>query len=167
MLLSRRAGGSMRDSQSLLEQLLAVGGRRITVEDVNNLLGTASDERLSRLADTWWRAMPRRPLSISMPPRPAGVDTGQLLDQLLVYFRDLMVAAVGGSGDIAAAIRSRFAEAIGGRAGQQLGLQTVLAAMQVLDHTIARLRLARRGAFWRNRRRCVFANWPIWKNCRR
>ena len=37
----------MRDSQSLLEQLLAVGHRQITADDVNELLGIAPAERLS------------------------------------------------------------------------------------------------------------------------
>src|SRR5215813_7536087 len=40
-IIARRAAGSMRDSQSLLEQLLAFGGQRITVADVHALLGTA------------------------------------------------------------------------------------------------------------------------------
>src|SRR6185436_16918529 len=38
-VIARRAAGSMRDSQSLLEQLLAFGGDKITVSDVHSLLG--------------------------------------------------------------------------------------------------------------------------------
>src|SRR3954447_26530473 len=49
-ILASRAAGSMRDSQSLLEQLLAVGGKKITAADVNQLLGIAPAERLSGLA---------------------------------------------------------------------------------------------------------------------
>src|SRR4051812_4873275 len=48
-ILASRAAGSMRDSQSLLEQLLAVGHKKITAEDVNQLLGIAPAERLSGL----------------------------------------------------------------------------------------------------------------------
>ena len=43
-LVARRAGGSMRDAQSLLDQLLAFGGDRLTAEQVHRLLGTASDD---------------------------------------------------------------------------------------------------------------------------
>ena len=46
-ILARRAAGSMRDSQSLLEQLLAFGSRQITVADVHRLLGTAGSERIA------------------------------------------------------------------------------------------------------------------------
>src|SRR4051812_41120883 len=49
--VARRATGSMRDAQSLLEQLLSSAGPRLTVERVHALLGTASDERLFDLID--------------------------------------------------------------------------------------------------------------------
>ena len=45
-IVARRAGGSLRDAQSLLDRLLASGSPLLTVEVVNGLLGTASDERL-------------------------------------------------------------------------------------------------------------------------
>ncbi|HVU87788.1 MAG TPA: DNA polymerase III subunit gamma/tau [Pirellulales bacterium] len=144
VLLSRRAGGSMRDSQSLLEQLLAVGGREITVDDVNHLLGTASDERLSRMAGHLVARDAAAAIAELDAAASSGVDSGQLLDQLLVYFRDLMVAAVGGSGEIL--LQSDPAlQKLAAEQAQQLGLQTVLAAMQVLDHTLARLRYSTQG----------------------
>ncbi|MCU0714064.1 MAG: DNA polymerase III subunit gamma/tau, partial [Pirellula sp.] len=46
-LVARRAAGSMRDSQSLLEQLLSFCGDRIRVEDVHSMLGTADETRLA------------------------------------------------------------------------------------------------------------------------
>ena len=50
-LVARRAGGSMRDAQSLFDQLLAFGSDHIAAEDVHRLLGTAPDERLVELVD--------------------------------------------------------------------------------------------------------------------
>ena len=49
-LLARRAAGSMRDSQSLLEQLPSFGGTSITVETVHALLGTADAGCVAELA---------------------------------------------------------------------------------------------------------------------
>ncbi|HEY4308592.1 MAG TPA: DNA polymerase III subunit gamma/tau [Pirellulales bacterium] len=144
VLLSRRAGGSMRDSQSLLEQLLAVGGKQITVDDVNNLLGTASDERLSRLAGHLVARDAAAAIADLDAAAAEGVDTGQLLDQLLVYFRDLMVAAVGGSSEILLQT-DPTSQRLAIEQAEQLGLQTVMAAMQILDHTIARLRYSTQG----------------------
>ena len=48
-VLARRAAGSMRDSQSLLEQLLSFASQRITVADVHGMLGTAGDQRLTAI----------------------------------------------------------------------------------------------------------------------
>src|SRR4029434_5266350 len=48
-IIARRAAGSMRDSQSLLEQLLSFGGKSISVQDVHAMLGTAKSSRLASL----------------------------------------------------------------------------------------------------------------------
>src|SRR5207253_11142535 len=48
-LLARRAGGSMRDAQSLLDQLLAFGNDRLTTDQVHQMLGTAGDDRIVAL----------------------------------------------------------------------------------------------------------------------
>src|SRR5262249_17506132 len=48
--IARRAGGSMRDAQSLLDQLLAFGGERLSADQVHHLLGTAGDDRILGLA---------------------------------------------------------------------------------------------------------------------
>src|SRR5262249_42288529 len=68
-----------------------------------------------------------------------GVDVGQLLDQLLGYFRDVMTACVGCSPDMFLNV-SRSEQKQVQEAGQKLGLATVLAAMQIVDQTLARLR---------------------------
>ena len=49
-LVARRTGGSMRDAQSLLDQLLAFGGERLTAEQVHKLLGTAPDDVIAGIA---------------------------------------------------------------------------------------------------------------------
>ncbi len=60
-VLARRAAGSMRDSQSLLEQLLSFASERITVADVHGMLGTAGDQRLTAHREGIWSSgTPRR-----------------------------------------------------------------------------------------------------------
>src|SRR5947208_2456502 len=49
-LVARRAGGSMRDAQSLLDQLLAFSKDKLTAARVHQLLGTANEERVAGLA---------------------------------------------------------------------------------------------------------------------
>jgi DNA polymerase-3 subunit gamma/tau len=134
----------MRDSQSLLEQLLAFGGPRITLDDVHRMLGTAGDRRLSQLA----RHLADRNAAGALAELDAavaeGVDIGPLLDQLLGYFRDMMVAAVGCPAE-SLLYASSSEQAAMMAAGKQLGLETVLAVMQILDQTISRLRYSTHG----------------------
>jgi DNA polymerase-3 subunit gamma/tau len=138
-VLARRAAGSMRDSQSLLEQLLAFGGERITVTEVHAMLGTAGGDRLGALVTHLVKRNAAAALADLDGALAEGVDVGQLLDQLVGYFRDVMTACVGCD-------QTAFLHAYGDeqqrvrQAAEQLGVETVLAIMQIIDQTLARLR---------------------------
>ncbi len=138
-ILARRAAGSMRDSQSLLEQILAIGGERITAADVHALLGTAGEARLTTLVDHLLGRDAAAAIADLDSAASEGVDVGQLLEQLLGYFRDVMVTAVGCPAEAllhtAPAQHAYLAEA-----GRRAGLETVLAIMQIIDHTLSRMR---------------------------
>ncbi len=140
-LLARRATGSMRDAQSLLEQLLAFSSEKITVDHVHSMLGTAGDQRLARLIDCLVRRQPAEALAELDAAAGEGVDLALLVEQILYYLRDCMAASLGCSPDT-----FLYASPTGGprvaETGKRLGLQTVLAAMQILDHTLARLRFS-------------------------
>jgi DNA polymerase-3 subunit gamma/tau len=143
-ILARRANGSMRDSQSLLEQLLAFGERKITTADVHAMLGTAGEVRLSELV----AHLAARNLAAVISDLDAalaeGVDVGQLLEQLLGYLRDALTASVGCSSDTFLHTSPAEAEHLG-QLGKQLGVESILAMMQILDHTLQRLRYSTQG----------------------
>jgi DNA polymerase-3 subunit gamma/tau len=140
-VIARRAAGSMRDSQSLLEQLLAFAPGRITVADVHALLGTAGEERLSALVGHLVARNAAAALAELDAAAHEGVDLAQLVEQLFGYFRDCMLAAVGGPADaLLYAAPGRSGEVA--EAGKRLGLQTILAAMQILDQTLSRMRVS-------------------------
>src|SRR3954465_15708345 len=71
-IIARRAAGSMRDSQSLLEQLLSFGGEKITVADVHSLLGTAHSSRLTAIAN----CIARRDPAAALKEVEAAVNEG-------------------------------------------------------------------------------------------
>lgn len=139
-VLARRAAGSMRDSQSLLEQLLAFAGPKVTVLDVQRMLGTAGDQRLGRLVDCLVQHDAGAALSELDRALAEGVDVGPLLEQLLGYFRDLLVAAVGGSADALLYVPPAEQE-VALSVGRQLGIASILAALNILEQAIVRLRL--------------------------
>jgi DNA polymerase-3 subunit gamma/tau len=143
-ILASRAAGSMRDSQSLLEQLLAVGHERITIADVTELLGIAPAERLHGLVAQLVARNAAGALAEVDAIVRAGVEVGLLLDQLVGYFRDVMAAAVGCSADQMLYALPSQAEEVR-HVSEKLGLSTVLAIGQILDQAAARMRFTMHG----------------------
>ena len=137
--IARRANGSMRDSQSLLEQLLGSAAQSIKVEDVQSLLGTAGTARVGQLVDHLVDHDAAAALSEFDAAFAEGVDPGQLVTQLIDYLRDAMVLAAGGNEKL-----MRYAGPeemnVTTRTAEQFGLETTLAAIAVLDQTLTRMR---------------------------
>lgn len=138
-LLARRAAGSMRDSQSLLEQVLSFSGGRLTVDLVHSMLGTADDARMSELADAIAARDAHAALRLIDAAILGGVDAGQLGEQLLGFFRDMMTAVVGCEAEMlrftSTAMHNRLKEQ-----GTALGLQNILGIVSLLDQALVRLR---------------------------
>jgi DNA polymerase III subunit gamma/tau len=143
-VLARRAAGSMRDSQSLLEQLLAFSPGRITVAEVHGMLGTAGDERLASLLGHVMERNAAGALADLDAALSAGVDAAQFIEQIFGCLRDCMVAAVGCPTDAFLYTSPSGAAGIEA-AGKQLGLGTLLAIMQILDQTLSRMRYSTQG----------------------
>ncbi len=138
-LLARRAAGSMRDSQSLLEQLLSFGDNHLTTADVHAMLGTAPAGRLAEIVDHLIARDAASALTDVESAIGEGIDVGQLAEQLLGYFRDMMAAQVGCHADLM--LHSAPADFAGLRdAAQQMGLQTILAVVQIIDQAVTRMR---------------------------
>jgi DNA polymerase-3 subunit gamma/tau len=138
-ILARRAAGSMRDGQSLLEQLLSFAPGRITAADVHGMLGTANDERLGSLAGDLAAHRPAAALAELDAAVQEGVDPAQLLEQLFGYLRDCLVAAAGCPAEVLLYASPASYEQVT-TIGKQFGTGTLLAATQILDHSLARLR---------------------------
>ena len=145
LLLARRAAGSMRDSQSLLEQLLAFCGDRLTSEHIHTLLGTASVGRLFEIADHISHRDAAKALTTFEKSRLEGVDAGQFAEQLITFYRDVMVVLVGGGAELFQLAADDESEQLSELA-QSLGLEATLAIIQILDQTLSRLRQSTHGS---------------------
>ncbi|MGL6226814.1 MAG: DNA polymerase III subunit gamma/tau [Thermoguttaceae bacterium] len=93
--LARRAAGSMRDAQSLLEQLLSFAPEHIRINDVHEMLGTADDQRVFRLLESLLNCETTQIFEELDQLSSEGVDYGLFLEQIMGAFRDLMVVAAG------------------------------------------------------------------------
>jgi DNA polymerase-3 subunit gamma/tau len=138
MLIARRAAGSMRDSQSLLEQLLGSASGPIGVDDVHALIGTGREERIGELIAAVADRDPARALQAFDAALVGGADAGGVLEQAIAALRDCLLASVGCD-----ATMLSQSEAMGidlAAVGGQLGTATLLAMLQILDHALSRMR---------------------------
>ncbi len=138
-LIARRAAGSMRDSQSLLEQMLSFGGKHITVDEVHAMLGTADESRLALFAECMVRRDAARAITELNSAIADGVDPGQLAEQFLGYLRDVMTVAIGAPADL---VRTADPSNVSDLKayGNAWGLSTLLSAIQLLDESIVKMK---------------------------
>jgi DNA polymerase-3 subunit gamma/tau len=140
-LVARRAAGSMRDSQSMFDQLLAFGGERITEEDVHRLLGTAPDERLFQLVDAVIGGDRRSVLEQLDAALREGAQLGSLAEQLLSFLRDLLLTSAGAN-EVALLAVGPGARGRVSALADRWGLRNVGAAMQILVDCRGRMQRA-------------------------
>jgi DNA polymerase-3 subunit gamma/tau len=131
-LVARRARGSMRDSQSLFDQLLAFSDGSVSAEDVHRMLGTAGDERLVELFNAIVEHRPGEVLAHLDASFATGVQPGELMDQAIGYVRDLMVTLSGGESVSLCSVATRHRETLMKQA-TRLSMHSVMAAFQVLS----------------------------------
>lgn len=138
-MVARRAGGSLRDAQSLLDQLLAFGGAKLTGEQIHSLLGTAPVEKVAELAAAALGHDARKCLELVDREAQQGRQLGELVDQLIDYWRDLMVVQVAGKDAPDLSVPSRLRGTLVEQA-KSLPLDTILAGLDILTATKMRLR---------------------------
>jgi DNA polymerase-3 subunit gamma/tau len=137
-LIARRAAGSMRDSQSLLEQLLGSASGAIGIDEVHALIGTGREERIGELLAAVASRDAARAVAALDASLQGGADPGGVLEQLLAALRDCLLASVGCD-----AVLLTQSQGLGvdlAAIGRQLGTATLLAMLQILDQSLSRMR---------------------------
>jgi len=97
MRLGRYARGSMRDALSLLDQLIAFCGEKITLDQVNDVLGAAREDEIEKLVEAVQNHDAAAALRTAGELLDAGKEVPDLFDQLAGYLRDLLVAGQCGA----------------------------------------------------------------------
>lgn len=133
-MVARRAAGSMRDSQSLFDQLLAFGGENVSADDVHRLFGTAPDERIVQLMDAVVGKDRATALTLVHESLDAGVRLESLTDQIVAYLRDLLVLSAGATTVELSSVSDRFLKTLTDQAAS-FGLRTATAALQIFADT--------------------------------
>jgi DNA polymerase-3 subunit gamma/tau len=97
-VLAREAAGSMRDAMSLLDQVIAFSGGKLTAQDVTRVLGVADRRILHELATALVTGDAAACVEVIDRLAQQGFDLVHVAKDVLRHLRDLVVAKVCSSG---------------------------------------------------------------------
>ncbi len=100
-LLAREGDGSMRDAQSLLEQVVAACGDKVDGDDVSRVLGIASSELVAECVEAILDSDAARIVTISDRVRTGGYGAERFLSAVLEMLRHTSVAVAAGTQAVA------------------------------------------------------------------
>jgi DNA polymerase-3 subunit gamma/tau len=89
--IARGAEGGMRDAESMLDQLVAFCGEKISESDVLNVFGFTSEQTVVDLTGRILRGETPEALELLYEECENGKDMMRLMSDLIVYLRDLLV----------------------------------------------------------------------------
>ncbi len=93
-LIATEANGGMRDAESLLGQIIALGNKKITTTEVENTLGSSSKRALLNLVHSIAENNLPKIIKIINQTQTDGINIKTFNNQLLNYFRDLMLLKI-------------------------------------------------------------------------
>ena len=142
--IARGADGGLRDAESMLDQMVAFCGERITMNDVMDVFGFTPREVVANLAQALFAADAQAALGIVAMQSEAGKDLSRLTAELIGHLRDRLVAqACGGEVEVPQAKLLELIEHFGGAesamkwiSDKKLQLDVaVIKALHLLDET--------------------------------
>lgn len=95
-MIARQGAGSLRDAESLLDQLVVAQDDVITAERTQMVLGTASNEAVSQLTDAWLNRDGASGLALIHEALASGTDARQFCRQMVAYLRELLLLQAAG-----------------------------------------------------------------------
>ena len=90
--IARGAEGGLRDAESMLDQLVAFCGEKISENDVLNVFGFTSEQTVVDLMRHILRAETPEAIDLLHQQSESGKDMMRLMSDLIAYLRDLLVS---------------------------------------------------------------------------
>ena len=92
--IARGAEGGLRDAESMLDQLVAFCGEKISEADVLNVFGFTSQQTVASFTEKVLRGATADAVQLLQEQSEAGKDMMKLMCDLIAYLRDLLVFKV-------------------------------------------------------------------------
>ncbi|CAL1353134.1 unnamed protein product [Linum trigynum] len=140
-LIAMNADGSLRDAETMLEQLSLLG-KKITTSLVNELVGVVSDEKLLELLELALLSDTAETVKRARDLMDSGIDPMVLMSQLASLIMDI-IAGIGNAGD-ARSSNSFF----GGRNLTEAEVERLKNALKILSDAEKQLRFSSDRSTW-------------------
>src|SRR3954471_9386238 len=96
LLVAKAGAGSMRDSLSLLDRLLSIGEKHLTIETIEQLLGMPKAQAMFDLVQSIGEGNVKAVLNQSSKQIAGGLSTDALLANVIEHLRNLLVLGTCG-----------------------------------------------------------------------
>ncbi|CAI8615860.1 unnamed protein product [Vicia faba] len=140
-LIAMNADGSLRDAETMLEQLSLLG-KRITTSLVNELVGVVSDEKLLELLELAMSSDTAETVKRSRELMDSGVDPMVLMSQLAGLIMDII------AGSYAVVDTKPDGSFFGGRSLNEVELERLKNALKLLSEAEKQLRTSSERSTW-------------------
>src|SRR5689334_1281527 len=97
MLVAKAGAGSMRDALSLLDRLLSIGEKQLTVETIEQLLGLPRSQYVMELVEAIGEGRVKDVLGLADKMINQGLSADALVFSLIDHFRNLLVLRACGA----------------------------------------------------------------------
>jgi len=137
-LIARRGDGSLRDAQSLFDQVIALCGSDVTLANMQEALNIVGMEVYFKVTDLMERQDAQGSLLLVDELMSGGYDLREFLSGLMEHFRNLLVSRVTGGTDLietSDVYRTRY-----GETAQRFSVSDLLRAQRLVHGTDQALR---------------------------
>ncbi len=132
--VAKASDGSLRDAESVLDQLISFSKDTVSLADITSMLGLVEQDTLFALTDTVIKKDPARALALLSGIIDEGKDLANFLSGLIEHFRNLMVAKVAQADSELIDLPKEMCERLLAQAGS-LSLEEIFNAFNVLVNT--------------------------------
>lgn len=136
-LIARQGTGSVRDSISLLDQVLADPSQKVTLELAQNMLGAVGSRAVLQVVDALADQNSALALDIMNQAMDMGADPRQFGQQMVDHLRQVMLVQVGGPDVVDASDEMRAMYEVH---GQKMGRKAVVKAIRTFSGALMELR---------------------------
>ena len=100
LLIAKKGDGSIRDSESILEQVIAFSNKDISYESILNILGVIREDVFFNMFSALSSSRADKALTLINDMLMDGYDMAEFLSMFSIFLRDLYMVKASGSADI-------------------------------------------------------------------